>query len=177
MSLKKMRIAILTAPSYSDLSLHYPYLRFLEAGAKVDVLAANKDTVKGGRGLSIEPDLTFEEANSGDYNAVFVPGGRSPDSIRQNQKAIDFVTDLYNEGKLVVSICHGLQVLISAKILKGKRVNANSGVIDDAINAGAKIVDEITVRDENLITAKITNPKLNGLTQVCGEMIKFLSKE
>ena len=172
-----MRIAILTGPNYSDLSLHYPYLRFIEAGAEVDVLAASKDTVTGGLGLSIVPDLTFEEANSIDYDALFIPGGRSPDSIRRNQKALDFVTDLYNDGKLVVSICHGLQVLISAKILRGKKVNANSGVRDDAINAGAKIVDSITVRDENLLTAKVTNPKYNGLTQVCGEIISILSKE
>jgi protease I len=46
MSLQGKRIAILAGPDYEDLELHYPYIRLIEAGAEVKILAATKDVVK-----------------------------------------------------------------------------------------------------------------------------------
>lgn len=60
--------------------------------------------------------------------------------------------ETYNKGKIVVAICHGHQVLISAGLVKGKRVTSYVAVKDDLINAGAVFIDEPAVRNGNIIT-------------------------
>ena len=154
MSLDGKRIAILAGPEYEDLELHYPLLRLLEAGADVKVLAVKKDLVTGKHGLSVVPDLTFDEAKPTDYDAVIVPGGWAPDRIRRSESAVLFVKSLHERGGLVAAICHGPQVLISAGILKGKKVTCISAVKDDVINAGAEYLDREVIVDQNVITSR-----------------------
>lgn len=120
MSLKGKRVAILAGPEYEDLELHYPYLRLIEEGADVKVLAVKRETIKGKHGLSIKADLSIEEANPNDFDCVVIPGGWAPDRLRRDQRILDFVKKLYESGKIVAAICHGPQVLISANVLKGK---------------------------------------------------------
>ena len=83
MSLKGKRIAILAGPEYEDLELHYPYLRLVEEGAEVKVIAVKKEVVKGKHGLSVMADLPIGEARSKDFDCVVIPGGWAPDRLRR----------------------------------------------------------------------------------------------
>lgn len=172
MSLQGKKIAILAGPEYEDLELHYPVLRLIEAGAQVKALAATRDLVRGKHGLSVAPDFTFDEANPLDYDAVVVPGGWAPDRVRRSEKAVFFVKSLHDRGKLVAAICHGPQVLISAKILKGKKVTCVAAIKDDVINAGAEYSDQEVVVDQNVITSRFPA----DLPAFCREIIKWLSQ-
>jgi len=172
LSLQGKRIAILAGPDYEDLELHYPLLRLIEAGADVKVLATTKDSVKGRHGLSVTPDLTFDEAKPIDFDAVVVPGGWAPDRVRRNEKAVSFVKSLHDRGKLVAAICHGPQVLISAKILKGKKVTCVAAIKDDVINAGAEYFDQEVIVDKDVITSRFPA----DLPAFCREIIKWLSQ-
>jgi len=172
MSLQGKKIAILAGPEYEDLELHYPLLRLIEAGGDVKVLAGTKEPVRGKHGLSVTPDLTFDEAKPLDFDAVVVPGGWAPDRVRRNEKAVSLVKALHDKGRLVAAICHGPQVLISAKILKGKKVTCVTAVKDDVINAGAEYSDREVVVDKNVITSRIPA----DLPAFCREIIRWLSQ-
>jgi protease I len=173
MSLQGKRIAILAGPDYEDLELHYPYLRLIEAGAELKILAATKDTVKGRFGLPATPHLTFDEAKPLDYDAVVVPGGWAPDRVRRSEKAVNLVKTLYDKGRLVAAICHGPQVLISAKILKERKATCVSAIKDDIINAGAQYLDQEVVVDRNLITSRTPA----DLPAFCREILRWFSKK
>lgn len=172
MSLKGKKVAVLAGPEYEDLELHYPYLRLIEEGAEVKVLAVKKEAVKGKHGLSIEADLSMDEANPKDFDCVIIPGGWAPDRLRRDPRVLNFVKSIYEQGKIVAAICHGPQVLISAGILKGKRSTCVSAIKDDVINAGAKYEDSPVVRDGNIITSRVPS----DLPLFCREIIKALSQ-
>jgi protease I len=61
---------------------------------------------------------------------------------------------MFKEGKLVAAICHGPSVLVSANVLKGKKVTCFMSIKDDVMNAGARYKDEKVVVDGNLVTSR-----------------------
>lgn len=173
MSLKGKKVAILAGPDYEDLELHYPRIRLIEAGAEVTVLASTKEPLKGKKGLPVQPDMTFEEAEPVRFDAVVIPGGWAPDRVRRDPREVSLVKRLDDEGKIVASICHGAQVLISAKTLKGRRLTCVSAIKDDVVNAGADYVDSAVVRDRNLITSRVPD----DLPDFCREIINALASQ
>jgi protease I len=100
-------------------------------------------------------DRYLGEATASDYDAVVTPGGAwNPDSLRGDPAARAFVTEALNAGKPLLSICHGPLVLISAGLLRGRRVTGFWSIQIDLENAGATVVDEPCVVDGNLITGR-----------------------
>jgi len=87
-------------------------------------------------------------------DAVVVPGGYAPDLMRRYPAMVSLVREAFEQGKVVAAICHAGWVLISAGILKGKKVTSVSAIKDDMINAGATWVNEEVVRDGNLISSR-----------------------
>jgi protease I len=100
-------------------------------------------------------DKYMDEAKVEDYDALILPGGCwNPDALRADKNAQDFVRDMHASGKPTCGICHGQWVMVSAKILKGKRATAVWNIQIDLENAGATVLDEPCVVDGNLITAR-----------------------
>lgn len=106
-------------------------------------------------------------------DALIIPGGYSPDALRINQKILELVRHYACTGKVVAAICHGPQVLISAGLVKGKRMTAYAAVKDDLINAGAQFVDEPAVVDGKIVTARVPD----DLPDFCRAIIDVLLKE
>jgi protease I len=65
------------------------------------------------------------------------------------------VREMFDQGKVVASICHGAWVPISAGIMRGRKATCFSGIKDDVINAGATYLDQEVVEDGNLITSRV----------------------
>ena len=100
-------------------------------------------------------DRYTDEARAADYDAVLLPGGCwNPDALRADPNARNFVRAMFESGKPTTAICHGQWVMVSAKILKGRRATAVWNIHDDLANAGATVLDEPCVVDGNLITAR-----------------------
>jgi len=100
-------------------------------------------------------DAYVEDVKVADYDAVILPGGCwNPDALRMNKAACDFVRDMHVAGKPTCAICHGQWVMVSAKMLKGKKATAVWNTQIDLENAGAIVTDEPCVVDGNLITAR-----------------------
>lgn len=100
-------------------------------------------------------DRYMDEAKVADYDALLLPGGAwNPDALRADKDAQNFVREMHASGKPTCAICHGQWVMVSAKILKGKKATAVWNIHIDLENAGATVLDEPCVVDGNLITAR-----------------------
>lgn len=139
---------------YEDLELWYPKLRLEEAGFLVRAAATELRTFSGKHGYPARADLLLEEAQSGDYCGLLIPGGFMPDKLRRHPRVLSLTREIFEQGKLVAFICHGGWIPISARILKGRRVTGSRGIKDDLENAGGIWVDEAVVRDGNLISSR-----------------------
>ena len=154
--LEGKRIAILAEEGFEDVELVEPLKAMKEAGAKVVVVGSgSKPRYKGKRGTAtVRVDAIAERVKAEDFDAIIVPGGYAPDKMRLHQPMIDLVRKAHDLGKVVAAVCHGPQLLISADIVRGRRVTSWPSVAVDLKNAGADWVDEPVVRDGNLITSR-----------------------
>ena len=99
------------------------------------------------------PVKDIDQIKVTDYDLLVLPGGvKAMEKIRQDKRLINFITSFYNEDKVIACICSGAQLLISAKIVKGKKIAGYYSMEDDIINAGAIYTDEPAVIDGKIIT-------------------------
>jgi len=156
MKLKGKRISVLAEDYYQELELWYPVLRLREAGAEVVVVGTGSaDTYTGKYGYPVTVDTTADKVQASDFDAIVVPGGYAPDRLRRYPAVTSLVREIFNQGKVVASICHGAWVPISAGIMRGRKATCFSGIKDDVTNAGATYLDQEVVQDGNLITSRV----------------------
>ncbi len=154
--LQGKRIAILAEEDFEDSELVEPLRAMKDVGARVTIVGSGShETYRGKRGKAkIKADTTADKVNVKDFDAIIIPGGYAPDKMRLHQPMIDLVKAAFDQGKLVAAVCHGPQMLISAGIVRGRRVTSWPSVAIDLKNAGANWVDEPVVQDGNLITSR-----------------------
>jgi len=156
MSLKGKRVAIFAEQDFEDSELTEPLKAMKEAGAQVFVVGSGSQTsYKGKRGkATIKVDIDADKVRAEDFDAIIIPGGYAPDKMRLHQPMIDLVKKAHDLGRVIAAICHGPQLLISADIVRGRRVTSWPSVTVDLKNAGANWVDEPMVKDGNIITSR-----------------------
>jgi protease I len=156
MNLRGKRIAVLAADLYQELEIWYPLLRFREDGAETVAVGAEAGkTYASKKGYPVVADRSIADVHARDFDAVVVPGGWAPDTLRQDERMLNFVREMDKAGKIVAAICHAGWVLCSADILRGRKVTCFKAIKDDMIHAGADYVDEEVVVDGNLITSRM----------------------
>jgi protease I len=149
-----MRIAVLVEDDYDDLELWYPYYRLLEAGHRPVLVGPEVRSYRSKRGLSAESSVSAVEAATHPFQGVIVPGGNAPDRLRRYPAMVELVKSIFDQGDLVAAICHGGSLLVSANVVKGKKVTSFFSIEIDLINAGARYIDREVVVDGNLITSR-----------------------
>ena len=148
-------VAILAEDDYEDLELWYPYYRLLEAGHNVRIVGSGRKPVFASKhGYEVKADMSASEVDLEEFDAVVIPGGFAPDRMRRVPAVNELVRRMFKEGKVVAAICHAPSVLISANVLKGRKVTCFVSIKDDVMNAGARYKDEAVVVDGNLITSR-----------------------
>ena len=171
---KPIRVAILIEDFFQDLEVGYPLLRLREEGFEVVTVEPNgRKDYRGKFGYPLVVDRSIEEVKAKDFDGVVIPGGWAPDQLRLSKKVLQFVRELFDQGKVVASICHGGWVLASSGISKGKTLTSYIAIKDDLRNAGANFVDREVVRDGNLITSR----KPEDLPAFCREIIRALREQ
>jgi protease I len=168
----KMKKALLFVHNgFEDRELMIPYYRFQEAGYKVDVVGPKADTTYNGEyGLKIKSNLSPEEVNIDDYDAMIIPGGRAPDRMRTNKGLVKLAKEASQKGKVIAAICHGPQLLIEADVVKGKKMTCFISVSTDLKNAGGIYLDKSVVVDGNLVTSRFPA----DLPDFCRETMKLM---
>ena len=137
-----------------DVEYVYPFYRLQEAGFGVQTAIQGRETVLGIKGVKIVGTLDIPDINVDEFAVLVLPGGAMClEYIRQDQKILDRVREFYDKGKVIAAICHGTQLLISAKIVKGKKISGYYSIKDDIINAGAEYVDAPAVVDGKIVTS------------------------
>jgi protease I len=154
--LQGKRIAILAEEDFEDSELIEPLRAMKSVGARVVIVGSgSQQSYKGKRGdAKVTVDTTADKVKAEDFDAIIVPGGYAPDKMRLHQPMIDLVKKANDLGKVVAAICHGPQLLISADIVRGRRITSWPSVAVDLKNAGANWVDEPVARDGNLISSR-----------------------
>lgn len=154
--LEGKRVAILAERGFEDTELVDPMAAMKAAGARVMVVGSgSQKTYMGKRGTAVvRTDAAASQVRADYFDAVIVPGGYAPDRMRLHRPMVDLVREMHAAGKVVAAICHGPQLLISADVVRGRRVTSWPSVAVDLKNAGATWVDETVVRDGNLITSR-----------------------
>ena len=153
-----MRGLIISGNLAQDHEFIYPYYRLLEENIEVDVCLLEGAPVKGILGTAIPPNKEqkvkrIEEVSVKDYDILVLPGGvKAMEKVRQNENIINFISNFDKEKKIIACICSGAQLLISAKVVKGRKIAGYYSMKDDLINAGAEYTDLPAVVDENIIT-------------------------
>ena len=148
------RVAIIVAQNFQDEEFVYPYYRIMEEGWRVDVATPTGQDMMGKYGVPARATMSTNDLKASDFDCVLLPGGfESPDRLRIRPEVLQFVREMDEAGKLVAAICHGPWILISAGLVKGRKVTGYMSIADDLKNAGALYVEEDLVIDGNLISA------------------------
>ncbi len=147
-------ILIVTADKTEDLEFFYPYYRFIEAGFRVDVATPDGGAFKGKQGLGLKQTRKLAEVSAENYDLLYIPGGKAPAELKDNQEALALVKNFVRSGKPVAAVCHGPQLLAAADVIRGRRIAAWPEVKDEVIAAGATYVDSETVQDGPFTTAR-----------------------
>jgi len=150
-----MKIGVLIEDLYNELEFWYPYLRLKEEGFNVIAIGPEKGKeYKSKVGLPKKSEASAKEVNPKELSAIIVPGGYAPDRLRRSKDVLELVKGVYDNNKIVATICHGGWVLISAGILRGKKATSFFAIKDDMINAGVDWIDKEVVVDGNIITSR-----------------------
>ncbi|MDN5340131.1 MAG: protease [Euryarchaeota archaeon] len=150
------RIAVLITDMFEDVEYTKPAGAFREAGHDlVHVGLSAGETVHGKADKTpVTIDRNVSDVTPDDFDALFIPGGYSPDKLRAHEAPVEFVRRFVESGKPVLSICHAPQLLITAQVLRGRRIAGWKSVAQDIRNAGAEYVDQEVVVDGNIVSSR-----------------------
>ena len=149
-----MKALIISADNFEDSELLVPYYRLKEAHVEVDVASVKPGAIKGKHGYEVAVDKTLDAVHPEEYALLVLPGGKAPERVRKEKKAIEIARSFFEHHKPVAAICHGPQTLISAGLLKGRRATCYRSVAEELKAAGALYEDRDVVVDGNLVTSR-----------------------
>lgn len=150
------KVAFLLADGYEDSEMKNPYDAITKNGNDAVIISLEKGAeLKGKKGtIKYTSHLAAEEANAGEFDAVIIPGGKSPAALRENAAMVDFVKKADEKRIPISAICHGPQLLATAGLLHGKTLTGYPAIQDEITQAGGHYVDKEVVVDGNLITSR-----------------------
>jgi protease I len=162
------KILIVTDDSGESYEILYAVHRFQEAGFKTHIAATEKKLINGvihdfcpgwstyveKPGYLIQSDLALSDVKAKDYEAVMFIGGRAPEFLRHETKAVELVKKFQDQGKWIFAICHGIQILLAAGVGAGLKLTCYANVRFELEQAGGEWVNKQCVRDGKIITAQ-----------------------
>ncbi len=162
------KILVVTGDGGEGYEALYAVHRFHEEGFQPDVAAPSNrrlhlvmhdfepgwDTYVERIGYGMEADVAIDDVKGDDYDAVLIIGGRAPEYLRHNSKLINLVKSFNEKKKWIFSICHGIQVLVGADILKGRTVTCYEPVRTEVEIAGGSYDTKQAHRDGHIVSAQ-----------------------
>jgi protease I len=157
--LDEKKVAILVADGFEQVEMTKTREALDEAGAQTKIVSLKPGKIQGmnhaDKGDKFDVYLAVKDARPNDFDALMIPGGLfNPDALRSDQNALQFAQHFFREHKPVAVICHGPQVLISADLVRGRKMTSWPAIQVDMRNAGAKWVDEEVVVENGLVSSR-----------------------
>jgi protease I len=149
-------IAVIIGPDFEDIEYIKPAEGFRNKGHElVHVGLKAGQTVRGKReGTEVEIDKSVKDASPSQFDALLIPGGYSPDNLRVDDDAVRFTREFAESGKPIFAICHAAQLLITAQVVKGRKLTGWKSIVQDIKNSGARYEDKEVVEDGNWVSSR-----------------------
>jgi deglycase len=169
-----VRIACVLDVDYEDSEFKQPYDAYKNQGHQVTIVGLQPGKeLKGKQGkVTTTSEAGIDQARPDQFEALFIPGGYSPDHLRAEPRMVKFTKSFFDADKPVLAICHGPQLLMTARVVKGRKLTAWRTIQDDLSQVGASVVDQEVVVDKNLVTSR----QPSDLPAFIRESIKLLEK-
>jgi len=157
--LENLRVAVFATDGFEEAELTGPVKALKEAGAKVDVISPKPGRIQAfqhhDKSIQVNVDRTLDEASPEEYDALMLPGGAlNADTLRAEPKVLEFIRRIDGAKKPIAAICHAPWELISAGVVKGRRLTSYYTIEDDIRNAGGHWVDREVECDSNWVTSR-----------------------
>lgn len=157
--IKGKKVAILTESGFEEVELTGPKAAMEAAGLVVHIVSPQKGMVKAWDkdhwSLELPVDVSLDQANPEDYDALLIPGGViNPDKMRENPACVSFAQHFLEQAKPLGAICHGPQLLIETGMISTRRLTSYPSIKSDLKNAGALWEDREVVVDNGLVTSR-----------------------
>ncbi|AGX45316.1 DJ-1/PfpI family protein [Clostridium saccharobutylicum] len=183
------KILMLAGDFTEDYEVMVPYQALEMVGFKVDVVCPDKNsgeyiktaihdfegyqTYTEKIGHNFQLNASFNYLKLEDYDGLYITGGRAPEYLRLNNKVIDIVKFFIDLNKPVAAICHGIQILTAANVIKGRKLTAYSAVKSEVILAGGLFQD--IKPDESIVDGNlVTSPAWPGNTAILKDFLNLL---
>jgi protease I len=158
-TLKGIRVGVLAADGFEQVELTLPVKALRKRGAQVDIISLHKGRIRGMNlmypGKKVRVDETVHAVRPEDFDALLIPGGFvNPDALRQSEEVLQFVREFDGHGRPIATLCHGPWVLVSAGLVRGRKLASWPGIKDDIRNAGGEWLDESGVRDARWFSSR-----------------------
>jgi protease I len=157
-----MKALIITWEKFQDHEVIYPFYRLKEEKCDVRIMSNVIGKFHGILGTNMESDFTVDMLKQksaynkflNEFDFLVIPGGvKALEKLRQEKQVLQFINDWNRLGKVISSTCHGAQLLISSKVVAGRKLSGYYSIKDDINNAGALYVDAPAVIDKNIISS------------------------
>ncbi|UJL46438.1 type 1 glutamine amidotransferase [Virgibacillus sp. NKC19-16] len=151
------KIATVITDMFEDVEYTDPVKAFKDAGHEIVTIEKEKGKQVTGKqnDETITIDQGIDDVKPDDFDALFIPGGFSPDQLRADDRFVKFAKKFMDDKKPVLAICHGPQLLITAKSLEGRKATGFKSIQVDMEYAGANLVDqEVAVCQNQLVTSR-----------------------
>ena len=169
------KVATLITNMFEDVEFTSPAQALKDVGHEVFTIekeAGKEVTGKQGK-TNVKIDYSIDEVKPEDFDALFIPGGFSPDILRADDRFVQFTKAFMDAKKPVFAICHGPQLLITAKTLEGRDTTGYKSIQVDLENAGAIFHDEEVFVCQNQLVTSRTPDDLPAFNR---EIVKLLAK-
>lgn len=152
-------IAVIITNLFEASEYTEPAKAFREAGHTLSHIGLKAGEVVRGKkeDTEVKVEKGFENVSPDDFDALLIPGGYSPDKLRVDENAVRFAGDFVRSGKPVFAICHAPQILITADVIRGRKITGYKSIVQDIKNAGAEFIDQEVVEDGNLVSSRNPN--------------------
>jgi protease I len=157
--LSNLRVAAIVTDGFEESELTEPMDALQKAGAHVEVVAPKPGTVQAFRhhdkGRTVPVDRLLHDVQPDNYDALLLPGGAlNADALRTVPEVQSFVRHFQDAGKPMAVICHAPWLLVSADVVRGRRLTSYYTIQDDIRNAGGTWLDQEVVEDANWVTSR-----------------------
>lgn len=146
----------------------YPFYRVQEDGfemvvtgpeARVYAMVMHEippgwDITREGPSYHIEATIAFRDVDPNEYDGLFVTGGRAPEYLRYDKDLLNIVRHFFEEKKPVACVCHGVEILAAADVIRNKKMATVPKCQLDVEFSGGTFVNEGGVIDGNLVSGR-----------------------
>lgn len=158
-TLQGLRIACVATDGVEQVELRKPWQAYEKEGATVLLVSDKKDRIRAMHHMdkadAFDVDLTVDDADPDDFDALFLPGGVfNADALRTSKEAVDFVRSFFDADKPVAVICHGPWILVEARVVPGRTLTSHPALATDIRNAGGVWGDEEVCIDRHLVSSR-----------------------